>query len=175
MNGATSRGAARVRSRKRLSDEDIKEIADDLKDWSKSRITWGAVVLRVEALLKGRRFSRQALEAQDDIYAAYTETKIRLRDGVPSRKRKPLAERLAALEVENRELRAQNDVLAQQFVTWLFNAESYGVRADQLNEPMPVMRLPSDVKARELKRKEQQKEQQLARAAVGKNTLHCRR
>jgi hypothetical protein len=86
-----------------------------------------------------------------------------------------LAERLAGLQAENRKLRAVNDVLNEQFVTWLFNAESYGVRATQLNEPLPAARLASDIKDRALKRKEQQKTVQLAQAGAGNNTLQAPR
>ena len=163
------------RSSRRLAAEDIQDIVKDLDDWSKPKITWSAVVVRVEALLKRRRFSRQALQAQDDIYAAYAEAKKRLRDGVPPQKRKPLAERLAALQEENRRLLAENDLLTEQFVTWLFNAESYGVRAAQLNEPLPAARLASDARDRALERKEQQKKARLAHAGGGNNTLHAPR
>src|SRR5512144_2954351 len=109
---AASKGrpARQVRSSKRLAPEDIKGIVEELDEWSKPKITWAAVVVRVAALLKPRRFSRQALEGQDDIYAAYAKAKKRLRDGVPPKKRKPLAERLAALEAENVMLRAANDL-----------------------------------------------------------------
>ena len=170
MTAAIKSGPARIRSGKRLAPEDIEEIIKDLNGWSKPKISWDAVVVRVEALLKGRRFSRQALEARDEIHAAYDEARKRLRNGVPPRKRKPLAERLAVLQEENRKLRAENDRLTEQFVTWLFNAESYGVRAAQLNEPLPATRLASDVKDRELRRKEQQKETRLAHAGAGNDT-----
>lgn len=169
------RPARQIRSRKRLAPEDIEAIVKDLDEWSKPKITWSAVVVRVEALLKRRRFSRQALEGQDDIYAAYARAKKRLRDGVVPSKRKPLAERLAAVQAENRKLRAENDVLSEQFVTWLFNAESYGVRAAQLNEPLPAARLASDVRDRELKRRAQHKRARLAHRGAGHNTLQAPR
>ena len=75
----------------------------------------------------------------------------------------------------SQKLRAENDVLSEQFVTWLFNAESYGLRAAQLNEPLPAARLASDVKDRELKRREQHKKARLAHAGAGHNTLQAPR
>lgn len=166
MSGATGGRARRhFRSSKRLTDDDVKLITSDLENWPKPKITWSAVVVRVAALLKPRRFSRQALEANPDIHGAYLGVKKRLRDGLPSAKRKPLAERLAELQEENRTLRAANDALNEKFVTWLFNAEDNGIREHQLNEPLPDARRRSDIKDEDLKRRQQKKDSQLARHA----------
>ncbi|WP_445220040.1 hypothetical protein ACKWRH_07930 [Bradyrhizobium sp. Pa8] len=63
MSLATDHGPVRrFRSGNRLSGTDITAIEADLRQWSKPKITWSAVVSRVEALI-GRRFSRQALES----------------------------------------------------------------------------------------------------------------
>ncbi|MBP1097516.1 hypothetical protein [Bradyrhizobium diazoefficiens] len=148
--------AARPRSAGRLSAGDIADIVADLRDWSKPKITWNAVVTRVQGLI-GRRFSRQSLEAQPAIYRAYAEAKKRLRKGLPLAKRKPLAERIAALQAENVRLRQENEVLLEMFVTWLLNAESHGLRAEQLDEALPVAALPSDTRERELRRREEKK------------------
>ncbi|MGY3505196.1 hypothetical protein [Bradyrhizobium sp. USDA 4471] len=147
---------SRPRSGDRLSNEDIAAIVADLRDWSRPKITWHAVVSRVQGLLR-RRFSRQALEAHPPIYRAYVEAKSRLRKGLPPAKRKPLAERIEALQAENKRLHQDNEVLLEMFVTWLLNAESYGVRAEQLDEPLPTAALASDLRERQLKQKEQKK------------------
>jgi hypothetical protein len=144
----------RVRSGDRLSARDIAGIEADLRQWSKPKITWKAVVSRVEALI-GRRFSRQALESHPAIYRAYVRAKGELRDGLPPAKRKPLAERIATLQDENRELRQENDTLIEKFVTWQLNAESYGLSPDELNASLPTARLPSDLRDRELNRRDE--------------------
>ncbi|WP_445220041.1 hypothetical protein ACKWRH_07935 [Bradyrhizobium sp. Pa8] len=56
------------------------------------------------------------------IYRAYVQAKKRLRDGLPPAKRKPLAERITALQDENRKLRQENEALLEKFVTWQLNA-----------------------------------------------------
>jgi hypothetical protein len=134
---------------------------EELRDWSKPKITWKAVVIQVEALLK-KRFSRQALESHPEIYRAYREAKKRLSKGLPPAKRKPLAERIAALQAENRELRDRNNALLEQFLTWLFNAESHGLTKDQLHAPLPTARLSSNVRDRELQRREDQRAKRIA-------------
>ncbi len=154
--------ARRFRSASRLSGADIAAIESDLRQWSKPKITWNAVVSRVRALI-GRRFSRQALESHQAIYRAYVGAKKRLRAGLPPAKRKPLAERVAILQGENRKLRQENEVLLERFVTWQVNAESFGLRPDQLNAPLPTARLPSDLRDRELKRREEKRAKLLER------------
>jgi hypothetical protein len=162
MSLATDHGPARrFRSGDRLSGLGIAAIEADLRQWSKPKITWNAVVSRVEALI-GRRFSRQALESHPAIYRAYVDTKKRLRDGLPPAKRKPLAERIATLQAENRKLRQENEALLERFVTWQTNAESYGLRPDQLNAPLPTARLPSDLRDRELQRREEKRARLIA-------------
>jgi hypothetical protein len=151
----------RVRTGDRLQPNDIGRIVADLKDWSKPKITWNMVVSAVEGLLKPRRFSRQALQAHPEIYRAYAKAKRRLRNGLPLEKRKPLAERIAAREAENRRLRAENDVLLEMFVKWLLNAKKNRVRLEQLDEPLLPARLPSDVRDTEVVRKEAERAAQL--------------
>ena len=103
MSVAFRRGRVRRSTGDRLTPQDIDRIVGELRDWSKPKITWDAVVARVEELLKPRRFSRQALQAhEEDIYPAYAKAKQRLRNGLPPEKRKPLPERIAALDRENR-------------------------------------------------------------------------
>lgn len=157
MSIAIDHGSVRqFRSGNRLSLEDIAYIEGELRNWSKPKITWNTVVSRVGMVI-GRRFSRQALEHNPAIYGAYVDAKERLRKGLAPSKRKPLAERIAVLQAENKRLREENDALLEKFVTWLFNAESYGLRTDELNAPLPTARLPSDTRDQELKRKEKER------------------
>ena len=160
MSVAIDHGPFRwVRAGDRLQDDDIDGIVAELERWSKLKITWNMVVSAVEGLLRPRRFSRQALQAHPEIYRAYKKAKQRLRNGLPPEKRKPLAERIAALQAENRRLRAENDVLIEMFVKWLLNAKRHRVRLEQLDAALLPARLPSDVREAEVARKEaEQKE-----------------
>jgi hypothetical protein len=156
----------RVRAGDRLAKEDIDRIVAELEGWSKPKITWMAVVSRAEAVLEGRRFSRQALESHDEIYRAYAEAKRRLRKGLSPAKRKPVAERIAALRDANLGLRAENDRLIEQFVRWQANAEKHGIRVQQLEEaPLPA-HLPEGFREAQIARKNAERARQLARGAV---------
>ncbi|MRT39383.1 hypothetical protein GJV03_19685 [Acinetobacter sp. RIT698] len=44
--------------------------------------------------------------------------------------------RIDALETKNIRLEKENSMVLEQFVVWQYNAHIYGVRIDQLNEPM---------------------------------------
>jgi hypothetical protein len=125
----------------------------ELEGWSKSKITWRAVVLQVGAALKGRRFSRQALESHDKIYRAYAEAKRRLRKGLLPAKRKPATERIAALRDSNCGLRAENDALIEKFVKWQVNAQKHGVRPEQLEEALPAAHLPEGFREAQIEHK----------------------
>ena len=116
------------------------------------QITWRAVVLQAGAALKGRRFSRQALESHDKIYRAYAEAKRRLRKGLLPAKRKPAAGRIAALRDSNRGLRAENDALIEKFVKWQVNAQKHDVRPEQLEEALPAAHLPEGFREAQIER-----------------------
>jgi hypothetical protein len=167
MSVAIDHGLARrVRPGDRLAKDDVDRIVAELEGWSKPKITWRAVVLRVGAALKGRRFSRQALENHDEIYRAYAGAKQRLRKGLPPAKRKPVAERIAALQDANRGLRAENDRLIEKFVRWEINAQKHGVRPEQLEEALPAAHLPAGFKEAQIKRKNAERALLLARDPV---------
>ncbi|MGX1167095.1 hypothetical protein AB7M16_003361 [Bradyrhizobium sp. USDA 372] len=141
----------------------IPRIVTLLENWRRPKITWRAVVEHVETEL-GFRFSRQALEAQEDILDAYHAAKDRLRKGgPPPARRRSEAERIAALEAQNRSLREENDQLIEKFVRWERNASKHGLREDQLEKPLPVGRLSSDYRAERRKQKEAEKAKQLVK------------
>ncbi|MET4717151.1 hypothetical protein ABIF64_000688 [Bradyrhizobium japonicum] len=148
----------------RLKEEDVDRIVAELKRWSAPKITWKMVVAAVaQDWLKPRRFSRQALEADPDIYRAYRKAKERCRNGRPPEKRKPLADRIATLQGENLRLRAENAALLEIFVTWMLNARDRGVGLDELDAPLLPARLSSDYREADVARKEAEKAEGLAK------------
>jgi hypothetical protein len=155
MSLAREGGQVRRLTGDRLKPADVQAIVAGLEGWRKPKITWSMVVSAVaEDWLNPRRFSRQALEAKPKICRAYHRTKERLRKGLPPEKRKPLTERVATLQSENVNLRAQNDALLETFVTWMLNAKDRGVRVDQLEAALLPARLPSDYREAEITRLE---------------------
>ncbi|GAA0023113.1 hypothetical protein JOE51_004151 [Bradyrhizobium japonicum] len=148
----------------RLKEEDVDRIVAELKRWSGPKITWKMVVAAVaQDWLKQRRFSRQALEADPDIYRAYRKAKERCRDGRPPEKRKPLADRIATLQGENLRLRAENAALLETFVIWMLNAKDRGVGLDELEAPLIPARLSSNYREADVARKEAEKAEELAK------------
>ncbi|MVT64849.1 hypothetical protein GPL21_06980 [Bradyrhizobium pachyrhizi] len=179
MSVAVDRGRNRqILTGDRLGKDDITRIVEELREWSKLKITWKAVVSRVESVLGGRRFSRQALQAHPDIFRAFRGTKTRLRKGQPLEKRKPSAVRIAELQAENLELSARNDAFLEMYVTWLLNAKRHKIEINQLDAPLLPARLPSDYREAELARKEAERDEQLAKlkrlatAKVAKRLQH---
>ena len=106
--------ARRFRSASRLSGADIAAIKSDLRQWSKPKITWNAVVSRVRALI-GRRFSRQASNRIKPFTGPMSGPRSGFAPGSLQAKRKPLAERVAILQGENRKLRQENEVLLERY------------------------------------------------------------
>lgn len=145
----------------RLKPELVEKIERELKNWSLPKITWDRVVSRVEVVAR-RRFSRQALEANDIIHRAYAEAKQKLRKGMPLARRPPMPERLARLQSENERLRQENEIHLEMFVTWLYNAQSYGLRVENLEaELLPAGPDRSDIKERVLQARERQRQKRL--------------
>jgi hypothetical protein len=156
-------GRVRPTSGDRLKPNDIDRIVAELKSWSKPKVTWNVVVAAVADRLKPRRFSRQALQDKPEIYRAYAKAKERARNGLPPEKRKPLGKRIAVLEDENRRLRAENESMLEMFVTWMLNATDHRVSVELLEKPFQPAQLPSDYREAEVKRKEVERAEGLAK------------
>lgn len=131
---------------KHLTDLEIGKVERLLKGWRGS-LSWDALC---EACYKeiGRSPSRQTLARVTKISIAYKTTKERLReekdgDGAAAPPTMTLAlQRIARLEAENAQLKAENDALLEQFVTWQYNAYKAGLSIDQLSQSLP----PTDLR-----------------------------
>lgn len=134
-------------SKQRLSEQDVKNIVALLETWE-GPLTWDLVVQRV-AVVIGRPFSRQALDAHEDIKATFQSRKRRNRAILESVKKgratseeipAELAvalQRAEAAEVRAKALEQVVDRYREKFVVWLYNARNRGLTEEQLNAPLP--------------------------------------
>lgn len=127
---------------KNLDDEDIARIVGILDGWSGS-LTWDALIDSIEKHLFVR-YTRQALHKHVRIRDAFTLRKKTLSSEKP---RSPKAasspelelawQRIDRLEAENKRLELENTRLLEQFVRWAYNANTRGLDANFLNQPLP--------------------------------------
>jgi hypothetical protein len=131
----------------KLGADEIGTVAAMLETWN-GPLTWQKATDRV-ALVLGRPFSRQALEAHDRIKHAYQTSRSRLgkiRDSVRAGKADPdllppelavAVRRTDALQARIDRLQAMVDAYDAKFALWLYNARTAGVGEDRLNSPRP--------------------------------------
>ncbi|AWG77565.1 hypothetical protein [Vibrio parahaemolyticus] len=130
---------------KHLTDTDISNVCELLDDWpTDAKLTWDRLV---EAVAHDYNLTttRQTLQKQTRIKAAYIEVKALVSGNSPkaaARKRQlPSSLKAAADQLETKErtierLEAENSQLLEQFHTWLYNATQHGITIEQLNEPL---------------------------------------
>jgi hypothetical protein len=133
----------------KLDGEEIGTVVAMIEAWN-GPLTWGRLTDRV-ALVLGRPFSRQALDAHAKIKIAYQIRKTRLRKvrasvraGKPDLEELPpevaLAfQRAEALQARIDRLQATVDAYDVKFITWLYNARIAGISEDALNSPLPLI------------------------------------
>jgi len=130
---------------KHLNDYEIGKIVALLLGW-KSALSWEALSDACEKII-GRCPSRQTLADKPRVVLAYNAAKDRLKKrragettATPDSMHVAF-QRIARLEAENVQIKAENNLLLQQFVTWQYNAYKAGLSADRLNEPLPPIDL----------------------------------
>lgn len=132
---------------KHLTDKDINNVCELLDDWPvDSKLTWDRLV---DAVAHDYRLSttRQTLQKQPRIKAAFREVKAIVSGNVNTKNNfnkslppslKVAAQRLETNERKIKRLEAENARLLEQFHTWLYNAHSHGMSINQLNQPLPT-------------------------------------
>jgi hypothetical protein len=131
----------------KLDSEEIGTVVAMIEAWD-GPLTWERLTDRV-AMVLGRPFSRQALDAHAKIKIAYQTRKTRLRKirvsvraGKPNMDELPpelafALQRVEALQARVDRLQATVDAYDVKFVTWLYNARIAGLSEDVLNSPLP--------------------------------------
>lgn len=125
-----------------LTPDIISQVLQLLDGW-KNRLSWDLLLKALEQQT-GVLYSRFTLYAYSDVARAFKARKEALSNVSPTQPSTPRDERVrAALEQAERavakaaRLKAENDQLIEQFVTWAINAERKGVTMDMLNAPLP--------------------------------------
>lgn len=139
----------------KLSRDDVGTVVAMLEAWD-GPLTWERLTDRV-ALVLGRPFSRQALDAHAQIKVAYQSRKVRLRKilasvraGKPDMSEIPpelamALQRAEALRARVDRLQTTVDTYELKFVTWLYNARIAGMSEDVLNTPLPPVDRGADM------------------------------
>ncbi|MCR9906157.1 hypothetical protein NB545_01545 [Vibrio campbellii] len=131
---------------KHLTDEDIRDVCDLLDDWpTDAKLTWDRLV---DAVAHDYKLitTRQTLQKQARIKAAFKEVKALVSGNSPkavaaSTRTLPSSLKAAADQLEKRNrtiarLELENSRFLEQFHTWLYNATQHGMTVEQLNEPL---------------------------------------
>ncbi|MDF1624052.1 MAG: hypothetical protein P1V33_11345 [Pseudohongiella nitratireducens] len=124
---------------KHITQRDIEKVTGIIAGWD-GKLSWDALCDAVVSHI-GVRPTRQTLSAHAAIKAAFHEKKKQQKLGVENTKSPQslavAAQRIARLENEREQFKAENMRLLQQFVVWQYNAYRHGLSKEQLNEPLP--------------------------------------
>jgi hypothetical protein len=144
----------------RMTEDDVLLIVEAIHVHAGRKLTWKDVVLKSEKVVTGG-FSRQALKAHPDIYAAYAKKKGALRGRSPSApgERKTVEK---ALRTENANLRDTLQTLRLQISQHQINVALLGLDIDALERPLPEAHAErSDFPKQESDRLERQKQRRI--------------
>lgn len=129
---------------KAITDSDVRLIAKMIRNWPNTeKLTWENICTGSESIL-GYKPSRQALDKKLPIDKAYEVKKKQIRSEVDklnniARPRSTLdaMERLARLEAENAQLRAELQKMAEVAQRFIYNASIAGLTREKLMRPLP--------------------------------------
>jgi hypothetical protein len=130
---------------KHLSDNEIEKVVKLLIGW-KGRLTWDRLASACQSVI-GRTPSRQTLARAARVELAFKTTKERLRKNESSTRSVSdpstdvLLQRIARLEAEMAQLKAENGQLLEQFVRWQYNAFVGRISPERLNKALPPVDL----------------------------------
>lgn len=117
-------------------------IVDLIRGWPQDKISWELLCEACEPIL-GYVPSRQGLSSHQSIQQAFQAKKAGLKVQPPRESARPSSlavagQRIANLNAEVAELRAENNRLRERLVTWQYNAVTKGrMTIAKLNEPLP--------------------------------------
>lgn len=143
---------------KNLSDSNIERIVEILDGW-RGKLRWELLIDEIEKRLF-TRYTRQTLHAHARIANAFAHRKQELAGSTGNTlKRTELPElqlafdRIERLTNECNRLKAENNLLLEQFVRWAYNAHLRGLDEQYLSQPLPDVNRHSDEpsKSRDLK------------------------
>ena len=125
---------------KHLTKRDVEAILSIIHGHDDHKLSWEGICEAAGAVV-GKRPTRQSLSANEAIKEAYRSKKASLKLTAPSIPKPSsltaAADRIARLESENGTLQRRNYALLEQFVVWQYNAYKHGIKAHELNAPLP--------------------------------------
>jgi len=125
---------------KHLTQTDVEAIISIIYAWKDEKLTWEGICEASEPII-GKNPTRQSLNANKLIKEAYSSRKTTLKvQGVVTPKPGSLTmagDRIARQQSEIESLKQKNSALLEQFVIWQYNTYKYGMKENQLNEPLP--------------------------------------
>lgn len=138
---------------KNLTDADIEMIVEILDGWS-GKLRWELLIDAIEKRLF-IRYTRQALHRHTRITIAFAHRKQELARTVGKTPRHAVLpeqqlalDRIERLTNECSRLKAENNLLLEQFVRWAYNAHLRGLDERFLNQPLPQVNRQSDERRR---------------------------
>lgn len=113
----------------------VESIVGLIKNWPHEKFTWRLIEKEVEYSFD--HISRVSLSKRLEIKIAYDSMKRARKDGSSSDKSKSeLLKDNIKLRGQNLKLETIQNIQAQQFQRWIFNANEEGVSLNQLNAPI---------------------------------------
>lgn len=134
---------------KNLTNADIEKIVEILDGWT-GTLRWELLINAIESRLY-TRYTRQALHRHARITNAFAHRKQEL-SGSAGKASKQVAspelqlalDRIERLTNECSRLKAENNLLLEQFVRWAYNAHLRGLDEKFLNQPLPDVNRRAD-------------------------------
>jgi predicted nuclease with TOPRIM domain len=135
---------------KHLSQKDVHDITNLIDDWKGPKFTWELLCKQITNKL-GFKTTRQTLPEYKSIDEAYKLQKKRIKN---KKEDKPFKPRSAQYYIDENEklklkverLEKENSSLKEQFILWMYNANSRNVGIDILNKPLPSVDKNSEQK-----------------------------
>ncbi len=127
-----------------ITDKDVRQMIDMIRAWPKSEpFKWEAICKGAQSIL-GYEPTRQALHKKPAVVNAYEVKKKFLRSEADklskvARPRTTLdaMERIAKLQKENDQLKAEVQTMAEIANRFIYNASIWGLSRDKLMAPLP--------------------------------------
>jgi predicted RNase H-like nuclease (RuvC/YqgF family) len=135
---------------KHLSQKDINDITNLIDDWKELKFTWELLCKQITKDL-GFDTTRQTLTEYISINEAYKSQKKRIKNKKEDKPFKPRASQYYIDEYEKlkskvERLEKENNSLKEQFILWMYNANSRNVGIEILNKPLPSVDKNSEQK-----------------------------
>lgn len=152
------RGSAIIKPPRRrgLEGADVARVLALVASWPEDvSVTWDRLADRVEEVLR-HRWTRQTLEANSEIKAAYRKQKDAGKVGCTGKQKDPAEvvyeRRIETMRAENEKLRQTLTAYEERFALHQYNSLARGISVPELEAPLPeIDRRRTDVDPRQIR------------------------